>query len=72
MRRPLAYDAISTTSLQNAGIGVVVFVPGADMPLMTANQIKMISAYCRCVRSTVGARARSGAFRSVRKRLYFP
>lgn len=42
VRRPLAYDAISTTSLQNAGIGVVVFVPGADMPLMTANQIKMI------------------------------
>ena len=42
VRRPLAYDAISSTSLQNAGIGVVVFVPGADMPLMTANQIKMI------------------------------
>lgn len=42
VRRPLAYDAISSTALQNAGIGVVVFVPGADMPLMTANQIKMI------------------------------
>ncbi len=42
VRRPLAYDAISSTALQNAGIGVVVFVPGADMPLMSANQIKMI------------------------------
>lgn len=42
VRRPLAIDAISQTALQNAGIGVVVFVPGADMPLMTANQIKMI------------------------------
>lgn len=42
VRRPLAHDAVSSTALQNAGIGVVVFVPGADMPLMTANQIKMI------------------------------
>mgnify|MGYP000255072639 FL=1 len=42
VRRLLAIDAISQTALQNAGIGVVVFVPGADMPLMTANQIKMI------------------------------
>lgn len=42
VRRPLAYDAINTTALQNAGVGVVVFIPGADMPLMTANQIKMV------------------------------
>ncbi len=38
VRRPLAYESIRTTSLQNAGVGVVVFVPGADMPIMTANQ----------------------------------
>ncbi len=42
VRRPLAYEAIRNTSLQNAGIGVVVFVPGADMPIMTANQAKMV------------------------------
>lgn len=42
VRRPLALEAVRTTSIQNAGVGVVVFVPGADMPLMTANQIKMV------------------------------
>ncbi|MEF2656149.1 MAG: DUF697 domain-containing protein [Eggerthellaceae bacterium] len=42
VRRPLAYGAINTTALQNAGVGVLVFIPGADMPLMTANQIKMV------------------------------
>ena len=42
VRRPLAYEAIRNTSLQNAGVGVVVFVPGADMPIMTANQAKMV------------------------------
>ena len=42
VRRPLAYESIRTTSLQNAGVGVVVFVPGADMPIMTANQAKIV------------------------------
>lgn len=42
VRRPLAYESIRATALQNAGIGVVVFVPGTDMPLMTANQAKMV------------------------------
>lgn len=42
IRRPLAYHAVQTTALQNAGVGVVVFIPGADMPVMTANQAKMV------------------------------
>lgn len=42
MRRPLAYAAINATAVQNAGIGVAVFVPGADMPLMSVNQMKMV------------------------------
>lgn len=42
MRRPLAYAAINATAVQNAGIGAAAFVPGADMPLMTANQMKMV------------------------------
>ena len=42
MRRPLAYAAINATAVQNAGIGVVAFVPGADMPLMSVNQMKMV------------------------------
>lgn len=32
---------IADTARQNALIGVAVFVPGADMPLMTLNQVRM-------------------------------
>ena len=42
VRRPLSTDAVNATSLQNAGIGAVVFIPGADMPVMTLNQAKML------------------------------
>ncbi len=42
MRRPLAYAAINATAVQNAGIGAVAFLPGADMPLMSVNQMKMV------------------------------
>ncbi len=42
VRRPLSIDAINATSLQNAGIGLVPLIPGADMPIMTLNQIKML------------------------------
>lgn len=42
VRKPLALDAVNTTSLQNAGVGFVVFIPGADMPVMTLNQAKML------------------------------
>ena len=40
--RPLSLEAVNATAVQNAGIGVVVFLPGADMPVMTANQMKMV------------------------------
>ena len=42
VRRPLSLEAVGATSLQNAGIGLVLFIPGADMPLMTLNQAKML------------------------------
>lgn len=42
VRRPLAYDAINATAIQNAGVGLLVFIPGADMPVMTLNQAKMV------------------------------
>lgn len=42
VRRPLSLDAVRATAIQNAGVGVVVFVPGADMPIMTLNQAKML------------------------------
>lgn len=42
MRRAVAVEAVRSTAFQNAVIGAVVFIPGADMPLMTANQAKMV------------------------------
>ena len=42
VRRPLALEKVRETAALNAGIGVVVIIPGADMPLMTLNQVKML------------------------------
>jgi len=42
VRRPLARDAVQTTSIQNVGIGLVPILPGADLPVMTLNQAKMV------------------------------
>lgn len=42
IRRAVAEEAVKSTSLQNALIGGVAIIPGADMPLMTANQAKMV------------------------------
>lgn len=42
VRRPLALETVYATAAQNAAIGVVPFIPGADMPIMTLNQAKMV------------------------------
>ncbi len=42
VRKPLSLDSIKTTSAQNAVIGFVAIIPGADLPLMTLNQAKML------------------------------
>ena len=42
VRRPLALESVRSTAAQNAGVGLVVVSPGADMPVMTANQAKMV------------------------------
>jgi uncharacterized protein (DUF697 family) len=42
MRRAVAEDAVKTTAWQNGVIGAVSLIPGADMPIMTANQAKML------------------------------
>ena len=42
VRRPYANEIVNVTSVQNAGIGAVLFIPGADMPIMTLNQAKML------------------------------
>ena len=42
MRHAIASEFVKATSLQNGVVGGVVFIPGADMPIMTLNQIKMV------------------------------
>jgi len=42
MRRATAEESVKATAFQNAVIGVVAFIPGADLPIMTANQAKML------------------------------
>ena len=38
----LGRSPVQATSLQNAGIGLVPIIPGADLPIMTLNQAKMV------------------------------
>jgi uncharacterized protein (DUF697 family) len=42
LRRAIAEHATRTTAWQNAVIGLVAVFPGADLPVMTANQAKMV------------------------------
>lgn len=42
VRRPLALETVGATAAQNAAIGAAAFIPGADLPLMTLNQAKMV------------------------------
>lgn len=42
LARAVAEEAVKATAWQNAAIGLVAIIPGTDMPLMTANQAKMM------------------------------
>jgi uncharacterized protein (DUF697 family) len=42
LRRTYCDHVVLTNAAQNGVIGVVVIIPGADMPAMTANQIRMV------------------------------
>lgn len=42
LRRAVAERLVLAGAQQNAVIGAVIFIPGADMPAMTANQIRMV------------------------------
>lgn len=42
LRKAVANEAVQATAMQNGLVGAVAFVPGADMPIMTANQAKML------------------------------
>lgn len=42
IRHAMAHKIMNDTAKQNALVGGVVMIPGADMPIMTANQMKML------------------------------
>lgn len=42
VRKPIAKASVNLTAAENAGVGLIAFSPAADMPIMTANQAKMI------------------------------
>lgn len=42
VREIIANRIINATSIENAGIGAIKILPGADMPIMTLNQARMI------------------------------
>jgi uncharacterized protein (DUF697 family) len=42
VRRAAAKETVKKTAWQNAAVGAVMFIPGADMPIMTLNQGKML------------------------------
>lgn len=55
IRREAAAEAVRATALQNAIIGAVTIIPGADMPLMTANQAKMLLRIAAAYGQQLGA-----------------
>jgi uncharacterized protein (DUF697 family) len=55
MRRAVAVEAVKNTAMQNGVIGVVAIIPGADMPLMTANQAKMVLQIAAAYGESLGA-----------------
>jgi uncharacterized protein (DUF697 family) len=42
LRRAVAEGLVTTTSRKNAIRAAVIFIPGADLPVLTYNQIRMI------------------------------
>ena len=55
MRRAVSEEAIKATSFQNGVVGLVAVIPGADMPIMTANQAKMVLQIAAAYGETLGA-----------------
>ncbi len=55
MRRAVAEESVKATAFQNGIIGFVAVIPGADMPLMTANQAKMILQIAAAYGQPLGA-----------------
>jgi uncharacterized protein (DUF697 family) len=55
VRRAVAEESVKATSFQNGVIGAVAIIPGADMPFMTANQVKMVLQIAAAYGVTLGA-----------------
>ncbi len=55
MRRAVADEAVKTTAWQNGLVGAVAIFPGADMPIMTANQAKMLLQIAAAYGEKLGA-----------------
>jgi uncharacterized protein (DUF697 family) len=55
MRRAVSEEAIKATSFQNGVVGLVAVIPGADLPIMTANQAKMVLQIAAAYGQTLGA-----------------
>ncbi len=44
VRHSFALEVVRATAVQNIGVSLLVFIPGADLPVMTLNQVKMLLA----------------------------
>ena len=42
LREPVAQAIVKRFALQNGVLGVAIFIPGADFPVLTLNQIRMV------------------------------
>jgi uncharacterized protein (DUF697 family) len=64
--RPAVASQLTTaTAWQNALIGAVTILPGADMPLMTANQAKLLLQIAAAYGQPIGAGSRLGELAAV-------
>jgi uncharacterized protein (DUF697 family) len=54
-RRAVAEEAVKATAAQNAAVGFMAVIPGADMPVMTANQAKMVLQIAAAYGEEMGA-----------------
>jgi hypothetical protein len=54
LRAAAARRVVYRTAVQNALVGLVFFVPGADMPVMTLNQIKMVMSIAAVYGEAIG------------------
>lgn len=55
VRAAVVKHIIDTTARQNGVVGAVVFIPGADMPVMTLNQVRMVLRIAAAYGEDVGS-----------------